>query len=576
MGIVDRPRWAWIASRRAALALLWLMAAGIAAHHIYGARLWRANEPDTPAPLRRPNPGGHGYTRIDFGGQWLMGRMLDSGRGQELYHRQRLWEAAREGFPRADETPVQRDETILLKQERVFARSDDDVGHDAENLLWACMGSDAAEWSTVSGAAAAPLVLEPLGNPFASIARCRAAADAVTPAVVAAVEQPAIGGPLYPPIHAFFYAPLGLLSPRQAYFLFHFIAIGFAIFAGRGIAILTGGWAPWPAATIAVLLYPGCRVAIALGQNPTLSLCIAVWGWVLAMRGRNLAAGAVWGLFAFKPVWGMAFFLVPLLMGRWRMCLAMVGTGALLGALTLPFVGLHSWFDWLKVGSEAADVYTYNWNWIHLSRDLQGIPRRLLLDWNLPEKERDSMRARAAAWVLWGAVFAATVLIYRGRADRTKAVGLGAAFLFLGAWLSCYRFMYYDVLLSIVGAACLAAEPRRFFRPRAFSLAAPAFPGVEPERSRFGPQTIGYANSFPLTVLLGLYLIENVLNALGLEATLGIMALGFPRIHAATTIYQAWDTAFVLLLWAWCGWRLLLGDERQPRSAAEAATGRAS
>src|SRR5205823_6328402 len=97
------------------------------------------------------------------------------------------------------------------------------------------------------------------------------------------------------------------------------------------------------------------------------------------------AGGVVWGLFAFKPVWGLAFFLVPLLSGRWRMCLAMVGTGAALGLLTLPVVGVQTWFDWLQVGREAAGVYNVNENWIHLSRDLQGIPRRLLLDFNLPE-----------------------------------------------------------------------------------------------------------------------------------------------------------------------------------------------
>src|SRR5207253_2803043 len=79
--------------------------------------------------------------------------------------------------------------------------------------------------------------------------------------------------------------------------------------------------------------------------------------WGLAVRGRNVAGGMVWGLLAFKPVWAAAFFLVPLLTRRWRFALAMLGTGAALGLATLPFVGLQTWFDWLAVGREATGLY---------------------------------------------------------------------------------------------------------------------------------------------------------------------------------------------------------------------------
>ena len=140
---------------------------------------------------------------------------------------------------------------------------------------------------------------------------------------------------------------------------------------------------------------------------------MSIWGWALASRGYNVAAGIVWGLFAFKPVWAAAFFLVPLLMRRWRFCLAMVLTGAVLGALTLPFVGLQSWFDWLQVGSDASELYKVNKNWIHLSRDLQGLPRCMFMDFEKPEARRATPPLiNALAWGLWGAVFGATVIIY--------------------------------------------------------------------------------------------------------------------------------------------------------------------
>jgi arabinofuranan 3-O-arabinosyltransferase len=271
----------------------------------------------------------------------------------------------------------------------------------------------------------------------------------------------------------------------------------------------------------------------------------------------------VWGLFAFKPVWGLAFFLVPLVMGRWRMCVSMVATGAGLAALTLPVVGLQTWFDWLAVGKEAAELYNRSLNWINLSRDIQGIPRRFLHDFTLPEAERETPLAKTVAWAMWGFVFATTIVIYRLRADHTKSVGLGTAFVFLGAWATCYRFMYYDVLLSMIGVACLFAEPARLFPNRTFR-----FEGDSHSR--------GWVNSFPLTVIALLYLLDNWLAGLGVEATLGVLAMAgpvtkpdgatmlhTPRIAADTTITYPWDTALVLLLWAWCGWRLLRGDERR-------------
>jgi hypothetical protein len=569
------PRlWRWATDPRARTVFAWLVVALVVVHHLKDARTWLANELDTPEHLRRPNSGGHGHTQIDFGGQWLMGRMLVTGHGRELYHRQAQWEVVRAGYPLGDETPVQRDESILPRHERRLGRDQDELGHDADLMMSWFMGKDPREWKTVGSAASTPLVVEFGGNPLAAAARVQAANQAVTAETVAAIEKPALGGPLYPPIHAFFYFPIGLFEkPQEAYYLFHWIAIGFGILAGRGITALTGGRIWWPVASAAVLLYPGCRIAIDLSQNPTISLAIVIWGWVLVTRGREAAGGMIWGLFAFKPVWALAFFLVPVLTGRWRMALAMVGTGAVLGALTLPVVGLQAWFDWLQVGSMGADHYNRSLNWINLSRDLQSIPRRFLHDFTKPEAERETPLANALAWALWGAVFATTVLIYRLRADRTKTVGLGVAFLFLGAWLTCYRFMYYDALLSLMGVVCLAAEPWRLLRTRTFVFTGPD------EAPVHGPRSSGFVNSFPLTIILGLYILDNWLTGVALEATFGALGWGSvstnaagatvmstPRIHADTSINYPWDTALVILLWLWCGWRLLRGDERQYRS----------
>src|SRR5262249_18614425 len=150
-----------------------------------------------------------------------------------------------------------------------------------------------------------------------------------------------------PPIDAFVYTPLGLLPPRIAYRLAQVGAVCFAFIAAGGLCLLARGRLWWPVAAVFIMLIPGFAGAVGLGQNPSLSLAILTWGWLVVAWDRPGWGGAVWGLLAYKPVWAVAFFLVPVLTGRWRMALAMLGSGTLLAALTLPFVGVQSWINWL-------------------------------------------------------------------------------------------------------------------------------------------------------------------------------------------------------------------------------------
>src|SRR5262249_37028242 len=60
--------------------------------------------------------GNSGHTTIDFGGQYLMGRMLPEGHGQSLYDRRVQREVLRGIYPRQDEDqePAQRVGSCLL------------------------------------------------------------------------------------------------------------------------------------------------------------------------------------------------------------------------------------------------------------------------------------------------------------------------------------------------------------------------------------------------------------------------------------------------------------------------------
>jgi arabinofuranan 3-O-arabinosyltransferase len=96
-GYVVPPRvWAWLGTRRAVAVLLWVATISVAAYLITHAWGWFNSPNDLPEERRRAD-GNAGHTQIDFGGQWVMGRMLVKGHGRELYHRQRQWEVVREG-----------------------------------------------------------------------------------------------------------------------------------------------------------------------------------------------------------------------------------------------------------------------------------------------------------------------------------------------------------------------------------------------------------------------------------------------------------------------------------------------
>ncbi len=589
--VVPHRYWAWVGTPRGRATLVWAAALGCAIAFTYRAFHWF----DSPAhltPERKRADGNSGHTQIDFGGQWLMGRMIVTGNGRRLYHRQRQWEVLREGYPVADESPIQREQGALPRYAQSKARDDEEYQHDATNLMHWFMGGGndpRGEWKRVAGASVAPLAQPPTGNPFAAVALEKAATDAVTPEIAAKIEKPSIGGPLYPPVHALFYVPIGLFdSPRQAYHCFQVFGVLLIPFAGLGVKVLTRGRVWWSVATLCLYLFPGTRGGLDLAQNPMISLSIVIWGWALASRGYNVAGGVVWGLFAFKPVWALAFFLVPFLMRRWRFCGAMVLTGAALGAFTLPIVGLQSWFDWLSIGNEATELYKVNNNWIHLSRDLQGLPRRALIDFTKPDAEKNTPTINRLAWAAWGAVFVTTVVVYLLRGDRSKPTGLSAGFLFLGAYLTCFHFMYYDALLAAAGIAVLFAEPQRFFRTKSFAVApVEVEPAVPADRALppppaspapLGARMLGYVNSFPLTVILALFVVENSLSGLEVEATVGVKYFAKPapdgstnvtppRLTGDTGVKSPLDTYLILALWGWAGWRLVRAGDRRESSA---------
>jgi len=593
------PAWPRINLRRILLAIAWVVCVNTAWQRFdHGVHMFDREDrpssafltslPEMPDALRKADadrtiPGNAGHAQIDFGGQWLMGRMIVTGQGRHLYDRNRHWNVLRQGYPASGDPKLVREHAFpvasrsadVLKAEH----KSEEFRTDAENLMTWTMGndSDSKRWGEAAEGIALALAGGGDGNVFAAASSQHLVGQKLDAKLIEELNRPAVGGPLYPPVHALLYTPLGLIEDAQsAYFVIQFLGIVACFVAGAATQTLSRGRLAWPVCTTFILIYPGFRPGLDLGQNHAISVAILLVGWALAVRGRESAGGAVWGLLAFKPVWGLVFVLVPLLMLRWRMVLAMGTVGCGLALATLPIVGVHSWENWLTIGKEASATYSVNKNWIELSRDLSGIPKRILIDFTKPNEERVNPHAERLGWALWGFVLTATIGIYWFRADRRSPTGLGAGFLFLGAYHCCYRFMYYDVLLSSAGVLVMFAHPGLFFRTPQYKLLQ-AEPGPLQRRARLSGASI------PLLILALLLWNENGLMTLRPRVTIGADFLAVetktaegkttthaPTLSATTDYFHPVDSVLLLLLWGWAGWRLLRHGD-YPRSASSAA-----
>ncbi len=251
-----------------------------------------------------------------------------------------------------------------------------------------------------------------------------------------------IGGPTYPPTLGVGFSPLGWLAPRWAQWVLVEISVLAVLLAAWQLSRTAARGVTWELCVLATLSFPGFFLAMGVGQNSALSLAVFVAGWTLLARDREFAAGAVWGLFAIKPTWGLAVAWLPAAVGRPRAYLGMVCSSLALVVLTLPFCGLDAWFDWLTVARSTEHFYQTLPRWTDLSRDLPGLLRRI--------DQGNAVEIAGWATVLL-VLFVTTWMWRRQRLTRIHhAASAGTAMLLAGAILTCPRFMFYDMTLAVV------------------------------------------------------------------------------------------------------------------------------
>lgn len=312
-----------------------------------------------------------------------------------------------------------------------------------------------------------------------------------------------VAGALYPPTASMLFSLLATFTPATA----HAVAVGVYLLmifgSGWFVSRITHGRLQAGEAALLLLFFPNNFMGLMLGQNQALSLFILVSGWYCYHRGWPLVAGLVWGLFAFKPVFAVAMLLVPVCLRNPRWFLGMAITGVVWVGSTLYFTkGIDPWLRWLQVGKHAEQIYQIDQNWIWMSRDLVGLPRRRMWEpkdmaavmrqnigvWQpgaaLTSEDDDGKQIlNPRMWLFWrdkydprlhqlvyvdknasdelispvvqtvigyallGTVALLTVLIsWRRRAWQEPADSLGVVFVLTGSLLCVFHFMHYDLL----------------------------------------------------------------------------------------------------------------------------------
>jgi hypothetical protein len=575
--LLDRLR-GWLAARRTRYVLCWLVCLGVFGQRWYHAR-YEFDSIKLGDPEKHRVDTNYGHTHIDFGGQWVFGRLAATGQFRSLYHRDAQWKVVHAAYPLDRQSDAKRRYSFPADG-RPTNYAADDVWTDAEYLMFCGMGSetDRETWKPAAEPFGIALAGGWDGNPFGAVAFQNVAADRFTPELADKLKKPILGGPLYPPTHAFLYGPIGAIdNPQTAYFLFQWVCLAAAALSGWCVTVISRGRIWWSIATTVILLYPGGRAGLDLGQNQYITLAIVMGGWALACRGYHYTGGAVWGLLAFKPVWGLAFILVPVLMRNWRFVIGTGVCGCLFVLLTVPFVGVQGWQEWLTIGQQASAKYDVIENWTNLCRDVYGLPRRGMLDFSKPESERVTPEVTLASRACLGFVMLSTVGVYAWRGNWRRTTGLSAGFLLLGAFLSCYRFMYYDVVLSLVGYAALLAYPAWTLNTSQGELQRPT--NTADRRVRL------FTSSFPLTVLVALLVYDNVLIGVKPQVTAaldrwpafrtdehGNQLWYSPKVSAACDYNHPVDTLLIVALWAWCGWRLIRDGRRADDESVHAGS----
>jgi hypothetical protein len=170
---------------------------------------------------------------------------------------------------------------------------------------------------------------------------------------------------LSPPPAAWLVAPLILVGPQAAFFVWLFLSVA-ALAGAWWLAAPGTGWLRVLWLLGAAAWYP-VLYSLSLGQPVVLVLLGVVACWRLAESGKPYLAGAALGLSVLKPQVGIAVPLVLLVAGRWRIAAGWAATSGVLAVASLLMIGTQGFNDYRSLLAEAQTVVNNRYfTWAYL------------------------------------------------------------------------------------------------------------------------------------------------------------------------------------------------------------------
>jgi len=260
----------------------------------------------------------------------------------------------------------------------------------------------------------------------------------------------------YPPIALFLVAPVGLLPPFLSYLAWSIVTL--ALFAASVRSFFGDN-----RRVLMLVLAPSSCANIVLGQTGFVTAALLVGGLAMIDR-RPLIAGALFGLLAFKPQFGIMLPLALLAARLWKPFVAAALTALAAAAASVAAFGIEAWRGYLEVMLP-----------FELSFSQRATSSYILKALTVSEAARLMGASASFAYLVQAlAVLAAAgVVIWAYRRMRERSAQ--AAVLLAGTALACPHLHVYDMSIVSVAAVVLAeaarAEPPGFSERLTITLA---------------------------------------------------------------------------------------------------------
>ena len=260
----------------------------------------------------------------------------------------------------------------------------------------------------------------------------------------------------YPPIALFLVAPVGLLPPFLSYLAWSIVTL--ALFAASVRSFFGDN-----RRVLMLVLAPSSCANIVLGQTGFVTAALLVGGLAMIDR-RPLIAGALFGLLAFKPQFGIMLPLALLAARLWKPFVAAALTALAAAAASVAAFGIEAWRGYIEVMLP-----------FELSFSQRATSSYILKALTVSEAARLMGASASFAYLVQAlAVLAAAgVVIWAYRRMRERSAQ--AAVLLAGTALACPHLHVYDMSIVSVAAVVLAeaarAEPPGFSERLTITLA---------------------------------------------------------------------------------------------------------